>query len=420
MGVLRRLADWWESPHPTVVQRLEPPSEKDAAAFFDGIRATAANIRVNEDSALRLPVYSGGSGLITGAVAKLPLRVVDDAMRPVRRPPPWTSANPCPGLDAASFKRRYSRSQIIRGFTVLRILSWVDSRPWRLEPLPTKYTTLHSTGSTDRREAVYTSRRGGTAYRFIEWMGPGDDQPRDNRCLIVMADDDGTVEGRSTLDDLAPTIALGLAMMEHASFVFTYPTAQNLIYLDNMMASGAQTSPEEVEAFGEALLEVMQRPEKRHQPVTVNSKVGVEKLTFSPEEAQLIEARNQIVEEVCRRLWIAPQLLALPTTTWGTGITEMRRALHQLTVPAWTEPMLSGLNRTLPKGQRAVFDTTEVLRGDLKSEAEALERLAGGPSWTPNEARAYEGKPPMDGGDELRGPRAGGVTIDGTQADTGS
>ena len=411
MGLLSRLAAAWERPHPLDShlrgQALAADSPSDVDRFFDmdSVRAAALGIRVDEDSAMRLPVYSGAAWVIGGAITRMPLRVVDADTRPVPRPPPWTRSRPCPGMDAATWKRRFSRSQLVRGFTVFRILSWRNGLPWRMEPLPTKGTTLNSTSDGDRREAIYTSRRGGTAHRFIEWMGPGDDGPGpDNRCMVCMADDDGTVEGRSTLRDLAPTIRLGLAMMDHSALVFSHPGAQNLIYLDT--PASADQSVKGTERFAEKLGDAMNRPEKRHQPIAVNTKVGVAKLMFSPEDQQLIEARNQVVEEICRRFAIAPQLLALPTTTWGTGQLEMRRALHQLTIPAWTEQMISALNRTLPEGQHAIFDTTEALRGDLEAEAAALDRLVGGPTWTPNEGRAMQGKPPIDGGDQLSAPRS--------------
>ena len=379
----------------------------DANRFFDmaGVRSAAANIRVDEDSAMRLPVYSGSASLIGGAIIRLPLRVVDRDMVPVGRQPPWTTDTPADGLDAAQLKRRVARGHLIRGYVVWQIVSWRGGLPWRLKPMPSRFVTLHTTGARDeRREAVYTSRRGGVSYRFTEWLGPGDEYPPDNRCLISMDDDDGTVEGRSTLKDLAPTVALGLAMMEHSSLVFAHPGSQNIIYLDTPV--GAEPAVEEVEAFSDNIDEVMDQPTKRHKPIAVNTKIGVANLAFSPEDAQLIEARNQVVEEICRRFGIAPQLLALPTTTWGTGQVEMRRALHQLTIPAWTEPILSSLNRTLPKGQRAIFDTSEALRGDLESEATALDKLVGGPTWTPNEGRQMQGKPPIDGGDALSAPRS--------------
>lgn len=406
MGLVSRFAAWWDSPHP-LENQASPDTRSDANRFFDmqGVRSAAANIRVDEDSAMRLPVYSGAASLIGGAIIRLPLRVVDREMVPVPRQPPWTTDAPADGIDAATLKRRVARDHLVRGRAVWQIVSWRGGLPWRLRPLPGKFVTLHTTGAQDeRREAVYTSRRGGVSYRFIEWLGPGDEMPPDNRCLISMDDDDGTVEGRSTLRDLSPTIALGLAMMEHSSLVFAHPGSSNIVYLDT--PSGAEPSVEEAEAFGEAMGEAMDRPEKRHRPIAVNARIGVANLSFSPEQEQLIEARNQVVEEVCRRFGIAPQLLALPTTTWGTGQLEMRRALHQLTIPAWTEPILSALNRTLPKGQRAIFDTSEAVRGDLESEAAALDKLVGGPTWTANEGRAMQGKPPIDGGDQLAAPRS--------------
>lgn len=406
-----RLGEWWSNLGGGEPLRLpigggghnlnlEGPTQRDAHKFMDRLRRTAANIRVTEENALKLPVYSGGTGLISGAIRKLPLRVVRESDRtPVRRPPPWATSVPCPGMSAAAFKGLYARSQLIPGFTVFRILSWVDGRPWRLEPLPTRWTYLNSLGQTRRREAVHSSRRGGISVRLREWLGPGDDMPREDRCLIVEADPDGTLTGRSTLEDLTPTIALGLAMIEHSALIFTYPSAQYLLSLK-------ESAGESVEKFGEDLIEQMQREEKRHHAIVSDVMVEATRIGLTPEEAQLIPAKDHIVQEVCRRLWIAPMLLALPITTWGTGVRDARRGLHELTVPSWTAAMASGLDRCLPAGQKTVFDTTEALKGDLATEATAITKLVGGPTWTRNEGRIRQNLPVVEGGDDFLDPGA--------------
>lgn len=53
------------------------------------------------------------------------------------------------------------------------------------------------------------------------------------------------------------------------------------------------------------------------------------------------------------------------------------------------------------KGIHTEFNVATILRGDLKSQAEALQKYVSGGIYTPNEARLYSGMPKIDGGDVL-------------------
>ena len=53
------------------------------------------------------------------------------------------------------------------------------------------------------------------------------------------------------------------------------------------------------------------------------------------------------------------------------------------------------------KGYHTEFNVATILRGDLKSQAEALQKYVSGGIYTPNEARTYSGMPKIDGGDVL-------------------
>lgn len=53
------------------------------------------------------------------------------------------------------------------------------------------------------------------------------------------------------------------------------------------------------------------------------------------------------------------------------------------------------------QGIHTEFNVATILRGDLKSQAEALQKYVSGGIYTPNEARNYAGMPKIDGGDVL-------------------
>lgn len=53
------------------------------------------------------------------------------------------------------------------------------------------------------------------------------------------------------------------------------------------------------------------------------------------------------------------------------------------------------------RGLEFEFNVATILRGDLKTQAEALNKFVTGSVYTPNEARSYLGMPKKEGGDEL-------------------
>lgn len=64
------------------------------------------------------------------------------------------------------------------------------------------------------------------------------------------------------------------------------------------------------------------------------------------------------------------------------------------------------------RGLHVEFNVSTILRGDLKTQAEALNRFVTGSIYTPNEARGYLGLPPIDDGDE--------ILVNGTYTDLAS
>lgn len=376
--------------------------------FYFGGGITPATVR-SARQAERLPVYAGCVNLIDGAWVDLPVRVLSaEDLKPIgRRVPPWArpdQTDPCPGLSRSAWMSRMMRPQLTEQITAVWIMSWRDGLPWHLCPLPAQYTSFHrGFGSDGRRRAVYNpGERGDERREFDEWMGRGDPASGSEEMFLpIMHYDDGSLRGRPSWEVLGRAVGWGLAAMQHSMLSFTHPAFRSLLYLDE-----PEAGPDQTDDFSEKMAKHMDEAANRHRPPVSNMKMGALQLGYTAQEAQQIETMHLVVEEVCRFFVVAPQLLALPTTTWGTGQLEMRRALHLLTMPAWIKPILTALNRTLPRGQMADVDTSESLRGDLTAEATAMDKLVGGPTWTPNEGRKHFRQPPVPGGDVLNSPRA--------------
>lgn len=130
-------------------------------------------------------------------------------------------------------------------------------------------------------------------------------------------------------------------------------------------------------------------------------------ISINPKDAQLLEARQYSVEQICRIFGVPPVMVghaANGTTTWGSGIEQL---ILQFTKTCLT-PMLvsieSAIKRdlmTAPERKTTVvkFSIEGLLRGDSQARAEFLSKMVGAGIYHVDEARAYENKAPTKGGD---------------------
>lgn len=130
-------------------------------------------------------------------------------------------------------------------------------------------------------------------------------------------------------------------------------------------------------------------------------------LSINPKDAQMLETRQYSVEQICRIFGVPPVMIghaANGTTTWGSGIEQL---ILQF-VKTCMRPMLKRIEAAIyrdiltakERGKVKVkFNMEELLRGDSAARAEFLQKMVQNGIYTPNEARAYEDKPTVDGGE---------------------
>lgn len=129
-------------------------------------------------------------------------------------------------------------------------------------------------------------------------------------------------------------------------------------------------------------------------------------ISINPKDAQLLEARQYSVEQICRIFGVPPVMIghaANGTTTWGSGIEQL---ILQY-VKTCLAPMLIGIEGSIkrdlltPTARKTTvvkFSMEGLLRGDSAARADFLSKMVTNGIYTPNEARAYENKAEIDGG----------------------
>lgn len=131
-------------------------------------------------------------------------------------------------------------------------------------------------------------------------------------------------------------------------------------------------------------------------------------ISINPKDAQLLEARQYSVEQICRIFGVPPVMIghaANGTTTWGSGIEQLILQFTKTCLTPMLRSIESAIYRDLldaktRKTTVVKFNMEGLLRGDSAARAEFLKKMVDSGIYLPNEARAYENKAPIKGGDK--------------------
>lgn len=145
-----------------------------------------------------------------------------------------------------------------------------------------------------------------------------------------------------------------------------------------------------------------------HKTGVLSKGARYDRVTLNAEDTQLIESRQYGVLEVSRLLRLPPHKLYELSRATFSNIEHQSIETVQDCYQMWSERLEAHINldRDLtPNGTFHEFGLEGRLRGDTKSEYEALARATGGPWMKPNEARRIKNLPRVDGGDVLLAPQ---------------
>ena len=142
--------------------------------------------------------------------------------------------------------------------------------------------------------------------------------------------------------------------------------------------------------------------------LVLESGMKFEPISLSPQDLELLSSRKFQLEEICRWFGV-PSILVNDTsgsTAWGSGIEQLVSGFYKLNLRPYLERYENSINAGLFSREESTqyefeFDFEGLLRSDFKSRLEAYRTAIGGTVMTPNEARAMEGLPKVEGGDSL-------------------
>jgi HK97 family phage portal protein len=319
-------------------------------------------------------------GLRAGAFAQLPLKDYRErnGLAEVLEPQPDLFSTPSDLVVPSVWKSQMSISRDLFGFALARVWAWDGAMyPKRADWLDPSRITHKTVGGV------------------IEW--------RYDRELL---DPSEVIHVPSRF--VLPGDPVGTSPLQYSGLVDLAQRAQefgrdwfrngavpsSIIYSDEKLTSDQATS----------LLETIRQRWRNRQPAVLGAGMRYEKVAVAANESQFLETCRQAAHDIAISFNLPPEKIGAAVS--GQSITYANREQNQQqylidSINPDLVVVQESLDRHTPRGQFCKFNTGAFLRSDLKTRYEAHGLGIKHRFLTPNEARALEEMPPLDGGDEF-------------------
>jgi HK97 family phage portal protein len=176
--------------------------------------------------------------------------------------------------------------------------------------------------------------------------------------------------------------------------------AARRVFDQGMMVGGnlkhpAKLSPEAFERL-KASMEERSGAENAGQWIITEEGMEAKPFASTAVDAQLVEFRSALVEDIGRVFGVPRPLLGVDDTSWGTGIEQLAILFVRFGLAPWFDVWEQGLKISCLRPSEwdthyLDFDERELLRGTIKEQFEAYAKAAGAgghkPWMEPNEIR---------------------------------
>ena len=360
--------------------------------LWSGGYSTDSGSSVSEWNAPTIPAVYACVGIISDAIAQLPVKVYRDSNgrrehmtgHPVER---LLNERPNPRMTAFSFRKTQISHTLLwgNGYAHVQRLGsgepaglWL-SLPDRTQPVLLEDGTLVYRTTIENEQEVFEAPEMVhlPAYSF-----------------------DGVV-GYSPV--AVARQAMGLAKAQEAFGARLYGNDQKsggFIKHPGRLSEEAQRNLKES-------LERQGGPDNSHKLKILEEGMDFVQTTINPEDAQFLEGRSFQVAEIARIYRVPLHMIqeVSGSTSWGSGLSEMSMGFVRFTLAPWITPIEQEwkaklfTERERREGYYVKHDTSDLLRGSLTDRSDyytaALNPETG---WlTREEVRASEDKDPLDG-----------------------
>lgn len=369
-----------------------PISSANIVNLFGMSGISASGVNVTVESAMGVPAIWCAVNFIAGTIAGLPLHTY-------RR--------------TGGEKRRQTRSRLAR-LLHDNVNEEMSSFAWRKQAFERILTlgrsyTLIVRGEREQFRYLWplenkcvTPRRDAMGRRVYEYkVGKKTTvyPAQDVIDLAFMLKDDG-ISHYSPILTNKDTIGLGIAATQYGSRFFQNGGVPPFALIGKFQSAGAmdRASQQLAEAVKTAARDV-------RQALTLPEGHELKELGVDPQKSQLVDLKKHLIEDYARIYQLPP--VFLQDLSHGTYSNTEQQDLHFVkhTIKRWCEQFEQELNLKLfgwDRNDRFVeFNIDGLMRGDFKTRFEGYGQGVQHAILTPNEIRAKENLPPLDGGDQL-------------------
>lgn len=215
----------------------------------------------------------------------------------------------------------------------------------------------------------------------------------------------GDAKGMSVIHYAREAIGLGMTLEEYGARFFGQGSqAKTVIEIPNGVNEGqARDIVKTFERFHKGR-------DNWHRPAIISGGGKLQTISIPPDDAQFLQSRDFQAIEVARWFRVPPHRVGIvsKSTSWGSGLAEENMAMLQHTYRPWIQRMQDALTMYAPGGQDLgtliELDTSDLLKGTFKEQADVFTALYAGQLITKNEARRALGYEPVSTGDEFLDP----------------
>lgn len=347
-----------------------------------------AGIVINNESAFEIVAFFSAVSLISDTISTLP---VDAYTRkngnrfPYRPKPLWVDQ---PDIDTTR-QAHYGQvvtSLLVAGNSYTRIFRDRNGEPVNL-------LVLNPLDVTVERTAI-----GRKVFRVV---GEKKLLTTDDVIHILDVASPGHLCGISRVEKLKNSLGVASALQSFAARFFSQgATASGIIEFPGNLT--LEQSTDLAKSF-----------DRRHQGFRKAHRTGVLSggakfvdTSVPNDQAQFIESRRFMVEEIARAFNIPPHMLGVPDSASYASVEQNNLQFISHTLRPILEKIEWSYSRLLPTDAFIKFNFSALLRGDLQSRAIAYSSASNTGWMSVNDIRRLEDMPSIAGGDEYRVPLA--------------
>lgn len=376
---------------------LDEPGAEMLGLFGAG-GMTAAGEPVGPESAMRVPAVAAAVRTISETIASLPIHVfqrAEDGGRERDREHPAAKVleRPSPWCDAYTFRLRLVMDAIKHGRGIA-VAARGGGEVRELHRVAPGVLRVELDDATGEPSYVLTPKTGGE--RTYRWQDVVE---------IVPVPTDGAPPSLISLGREA--IGFAMTLQKHGSRLFANGARPSGL----LSFEGALSATEIRNRV--ALWNAAHGGGKSGGTAAMDRKATYVMLGLSSVDAQFLELWRFAILEIARVFRLPPHMLGELDRATHANSEEMGLQFVSYTLRPWLDMIEGALTRVLlTEAEREThfleFQLDDLTRGNIVQRFAALRSAVGGPWMTPDEARAIENRPAIDGGDKLNAPQGVG------------